>query len=243
VIHPRRGLTVAAGIYENNGAIAMNASRIFLLLTLSLAALYAVGTALPARAADPHDAGAAKVEGETGHAAHGAADKPELLRGPKESVITAIVTLIVFVALVAVLGKTAWGPIAKGLQDREDKIRRDIEEAEAARAKAEATMKDYQAQLATAEAKVREMLTKATVDAEQIATNVRTRAQQDAQEIKENATKEIDSARRDAVKQVHNEAALLATRVAEKILRRNLNVDDQRALVETSLEQLQTIKG
>jgi F-type H+-transporting ATPase subunit b len=187
-----------------------------------------------------HDTAAAKTEGAAPH--H---DGPEasLLRGPSEGFITGLTTLIVFLGLVVILGKFAWGPISKGLEARENKIRRDIEEAEAARARAEATMKEYQAQLATAEAKVRELLSKATSDAEQIATNVRTRAQQEAQEIKESATKEIDSARRDAVQQVHQHAAMLATNVAEKILRRNLNADDQRDLVETSLNQLQTIKA
>jgi F-type H+-transporting ATPase subunit b len=189
-----------------------------------------------------------KVEVAVGERAeHGgggeAEESPDLLGGAKERLITAIVTLIVFGVLVAVLGKTAWGPIAKGLQDREDKIRRDIEEAEAARARSEATLKDYQAQLATAEAKVRELLSKATTDAEQIAASIRTRAQQESQEIKENATKEIDSARRDAVRQVHEHAAILATNVAEKILKRNLNADDQRDLVRTSLEQLETIRA
>ena len=211
-------------------------TRIARLLSLLILATLVL-LARPALAADPpvEKAGAAD--------AHHDDPKASLLRGPTEGFITALTTLVVFLGLVVILGKFAWGPIAKGLQDRENKIRRDIEEAEAARARAEATMKEYQAQLATAEAKVREMLAKASVDAEQIGTNVRTRAQQEAQEIKENATREIDSARRDAVKQVHDQAAILATSVAEKILRRNLNADDQRDLVESSLEQMQTIKA
>ena len=36
---------------------------------------------------------------------------------------------------------------------------------------------------------------------------------------------------------------MLATDVAEKILRRNLNPDDQRDLVNRSLEQLQTLRN
>jgi F-type H+-transporting ATPase subunit b len=216
----------------------MNVPRYFVLALLALGAWSAV----PARAAEHEgtaSATAAAAEGKH----HEAEETPELLTGAKESLITALTTLIVFGALVVVLGKTAWGPIAKGLQDREDKIRRDIEEAEAARAKAEATQREYAAQLATAEAKVRELLAKATVDAEQIAAGVRTRAQQEAQEAKENATKEIHSAQREAIRQVHEQAAVLSTRIAEKILRRNLNPDDQRDLVRESLEQLQMVKA
>jgi F-type H+-transporting ATPase subunit b len=229
----------------------MNVSRTRAYALFAAVALFTAAAApLPtARAADEPAHGTATVESEGGASAHGAAaagheeEKPELLRGPKESLITALTTLVVFGALVVVLGKTAWGPIAKGLQDREDKIRRDIEEAEAARARAEATQREYQQQLATAEAKVRELLAKATTDAEQIANSIRTRAQQEAQETKENATREIDNARRDAVRQVHEQAAMLSTRIAEKILRRNLNADDQRDLVAASLDQVETIKA
>lgn len=186
---------------------------------------------------DSHAAGAA-AEGD-----HHGGPEASLLRSGSEGLITGLTTLIVFLGLVAILGKFAWGPISKGLQEREDKIRRDIEEAEAARAKAEATQRDYAAQLATAEAKVRELLAKATADAEQVSQSIRTRAQQEAQEAKENATKEIHSAQRDAIRQVHEQAAVLSTRIAEKILRRNLNPDDQRELVRESLEQLQTVKA
>lgn len=208
-------------------------------LTLFAVAL-ALAPAATTRAADvePHGTGTTAAGAED----HGV--KAELLRGPAEGgLITAVVTLIVFLLLVAVLGKFAWGPISKGLQEREDKIRRDIEEAEAARARAEASLKEYQAQLATAEARVREMLAKANTDAEQISGTIRARAQQEAQETKDNATREIDNARRAAVRQVHEEAAVLATRVAEKILRRNLNPDDQRDLVAASLDQVETIRA
>lgn len=191
--------------------------------------------------ADHAHPAAASTAGDHGHAA----GDPEasLLRGTSEGLITGITTLVVFVGLVAILGKFAWGPIAKGLEDRENKIRRDIEEAEAARARAEATLKEYQAQLATAEAKVRDLLTRASADAEQIATNIRMSAEKEAAEKKDSALRDIDLARRDAVRQVGEQAAVLATNVAEKILRRNLNADDQRDLVATSLEQLQTVKG
>ena len=224
----------------------MNVLRIHTLVLLAALAPLALA-ATTARAAGAEEHGTSHVDTTKAEAAeskggHGE-EEPNLLRPANESLITALTTLIVFAVLVAVLGKVAWGPIAKGLQEREDKIRRDIEEAEAARARAEATQRDYAAQLATAEAKVRELLAKATADAEQVSAGIRTRAQEEAQVLKENATKEIHSAQREAVRQVHEQAAVLSTRIAEKILRRNLNVDDQRELVRESLEQLQTVKA
>ena len=55
------------------------------------------------------------------------------------------------------------------------------------------------------------------------------------------STYQMDPANRnEALREVYEQAANLATNVAEKILRRNLNAADQRDLVNASLEQLQT---
>jgi len=167
--------------------------------------------------------------------------KPTLIAPPSAGIVPALTTLVVFVALLAILGKYAWGPIALGLKAREDKIRKDISDAEAARARAEATLRDYNAQLATAEEKVRALIQQAAVDGERIAGQIRTRAQQEAEETKERAMREIEAAKRQALSEIYEQTAELSTQIAEKILRRSLNVDDQRDLVRSSLDQLQTL--
>ena len=166
---------------------------------------------------------------------------PELVPGPgKTQLITSLTTLIIFSLLLAILGKYAWGPIATGLKNREDKIRRDIADAEAARARAEATLAQYNTQLATAEQQVRDILAKAQRDAEQMATNMKMQAQKEAEDAKERATRDIETARKNAVADIYAQAADLSTSIAEKILRRNLNANDQRELVESSLKQFQS---
>ena len=158
-----------------------------------------------------------------------------------QGIVTGIVTIVIFALLVVILRKYAWGPILSGLKAREEKIRKDIADAEAARAKAEATLREYNQQLATAEQKTRDMLAAATRDAENLATQIRARAQQEAEETKERAIKDIDAARDQALSDIYQQTADLATRVAEKIIRRNLNADDQRDLVNQSLQELQTV--
>lgn len=175
-------------------------------------------------------------------AAHSGEEKLELVPAPGATqIITSLVTLGVFLLLVAVLGKYAWGPIVTGLKAREDKIRKEIHDAEAARAQADATLREYNTRLAQAEQQVRDLLAKASTDAEQIAAGVRARATQEAEESKEKAIRDIEVARKQAIAEVYQQAAVIATSVAEKILQRNLNADDQRDLVNRSLEQLQSV--
>ena len=60
------------------------------------------------------------AEAEHGEAAAGHGEGPNPFAG---SVVTAILTLAIFVVLLFVLGKWAWGPILAGLQKREEHIR------------------------------------------------------------------------------------------------------------------------
>jgi F-type H+-transporting ATPase subunit b len=166
---------------------------------------------------------------------------PELIKIPpgRTELITSVTTLLIFCFLVAVLGKFAWSPIVSGLRKREEKIRKEITDAEEARARAEQTLKEYNTRLAAAEQQVRDMLNKAAAEGQQIASGIRTQAQQEAEEAKERATRDIESARDQAIAELYEVAADLAVGVAEKILQRNINADDQRELVKRSLEQLQ----
>jgi F-type H+-transporting ATPase subunit b len=158
--------------------------------------------------------------------------------GAAQTYVQAVWVMIIFILLLAILYPTAWKNVLGGLKKREEKIRAAIADADAARAKGEATLKEYSAQLATAESQVRELLSKATVEAEKIASTIKMHAQQDAEELKEKAIKEIESSKTAALAEIYEQTAVLATQVAEKILRRNLNADDQRDLVKQSLDEL-----
>ena len=159
--------------------------------------------------------------------------------GAGQTYAQAVWVMIIFVILLAILYPTAWKNVLAGLKKREDKIRADIAAAEASRVQAETTLRGYNAQLAVAEQKVREMIASATTEGERIATSIRTQAQQEAEAIKERSMKDIDAARRQALQEIYAQRAELSTSIAEKILRRNLNAEDQRDLVNQSLEQLQ----
>jgi F-type H+-transporting ATPase subunit b len=147
----------------------------------------------------------------------------------------------IFLCVAIILYRTAWKNVLIGLKAREARIRKDISDAEAARVKAEDILRQYDGRLVEAEQKVREILDKAVADAEKIGTSIRMKAQEEAEDAKERATKEIESAKHNALTEIYQQTANLATSIAEKIIRRNLNVDDQRDLVDQSLKQLQNV--
>ena len=179
-----------------------------------------------------HDAAGAAHEGD--HKEYGllpdAADK--------QTWYAALWVVVIFVVLLAILYPTAWKSVLAGLRAREEGIRKNIADAEAQRAKAEATLKEYNKQLATAEAKVREMITQATAQGEKISADIKMRAQQEVEEIKVRSTRDIEAAKKQALTEIYEKTAELSTAIAQQILQRQINVDDQRDLVRQSLAQL-----
>jgi F-type H+-transporting ATPase subunit b len=167
--------------------------------------------------------------------------KPELVptRITGQVVLEAVWVIVIFVIMLLILYPTAWKNVLAGLKAREERIRKDIADAEATRLKAEDTLRQYNARLTEAEQNVRNILDRAAIDAEKIATGIRMKAHQEAEVVKEQATKEIEAAKQTALTEIYVQTADLATSIAEKIIRRKINPDDQRDLVNQSIEEFQ----
>lgn len=150
-----------------------------------------------------------------------------------------IAAVIVFLLVYAVLTKYAWGPIRKGLLDREEKIKGDLDRAEQAAQKAETMMAEYHAKITAARVEAQAIIDAARIEAERAAQRIssETTAEIDAQ--KKRATAEIQYAKETALREIFGQAASLATDVASKILKREIQPADNDRLVRDSLAVLQ----
>lgn len=155
----------------------------------------------------------------------------------------AITALVVFGLVCLVFFTKVWPKIGKGLDDRQAKIRQEIEAAEQAQAEARASMEQQQEELAKARAEANEMISKAKADAEATARDLRERAQQELGELRDNASQEIRAAKEAAITELHAESAALATAIASRILQREITASDQQSLIDESLRELETARG
>lgn len=164
-----------------------------------------------------------------------AADAPFLIQwSPGEF----IWTLILFIILLAVLVKYVWPPILNGLKDREAKIRNDLNEAEKARKEAQTSLEQYKAQLAEARKEAQQIIEQSRTDARAVAEDLKTQAQHEIDQMSVRAQREIRAAREEAIAEVYARTADLATHIAGRILGREISVDDQKALIDSSLSEL-----
>jgi F-type H+-transporting ATPase subunit b len=151
-------------------------------------------------------------------------------------------TLVVFVLVLWVLGKWAWGPILAGLQGREQFIRDSLEQARRDRDEAGATLARYEERLARARGEVEAMIEEARRDAAVLRDREESAAREEARTILERARREIDLAKDTAVAELYERAAALATTAAGKILERELDPADHERLIAESIAAVERME-
>ena len=155
----------------------------------------------------------------------------------------AIAAAIVFIVVFAVLKLTAWNKILEGIQSRENKIKHDLEHAEQSANQAADTLREYQAKLAAAQEEARKIIDQSRADAQKVAANIERDAQAHITSMRQRAESDIAAAKDAAVNEIYAQAATLATEVAGRILKRQINAEDQRQLIDESLNELRSARN
>jgi len=151
----------------------------------------------------------------------------------------AIWTLLIFVIVVVVLGKFAWGPVLSLLKQREDFIHKSLSDAKHDRDEAEARLKEYAARLQSAQVEAVGIIEEARRDAERLRQELRERARSEADTMIKNAERQIDLQTTRAVQQLRQEAVELSVTIASKILERNISKEDNEKLIADALRQIE----
>lgn len=203
-------------------------------LSVRLAAVGAMLFAAAAFAADPVDAAHAA-------AAHG--EKAGVLPTVSQGIMPMIMTILVFTVVLLVLSIAVWPKINAGLKEREEKIRSEIAAAEMARGQAKDALEQYSKSLADARAEAQRMIDATKASQSALAAELRAKADVELSALRDRAMRDIDAARKAAVAEIYNETATLASNVAAKILKREINAGDQHRLVEESLGEMQALRN
>lgn len=150
----------------------------------------------------------------------------------------ALWTLVVFLLLLGLLLKFAWRPIIDGLEKREHAIAAMINEAKQSAEKAAAQLAQYEARLAAASAEAQQLITRAQKDAEATKDQIVAEARAAAKKERDRAVADIENAKNSALQEMTRKSVDLATVMASRIVRRQLQPEDQAQLIREALDQL-----
>lgn len=155
----------------------------------------------------------------------------------------AIWTLSIFLIVLAVLRKFAWGPILAGLQRREQFIHESLSSAKRDREAAEARLQEHEQRLLAAREEASKIVEEGRRDGESVKRKIEEDARLAGDEMIERARREIGVARDTAMRDLYERSADLATNVAGTILRRQISGEDHAQLVREALDELKQKKG
>ena len=148
-------------------------------------------------------------------------------------------TLLIFLLVWGILGKTAFRPIANALNKRETDIQNSIDEAKRVAAQMEQLKADNQQLLAQAREESTRIIGEAETYAKQRREEAVTEAKAAAQKVSADAQREIANARDKAMADLKKEVGAMAIDIAEKVLQKDLENDvNQKALVDRLVTNL-----
>jgi F-type H+-transporting ATPase subunit b len=147
-------------------------------------------------------------------------------------------TIITFLVLLGLLTKFAWGPLLKALEERQETIRRSLDDADQAKQDLERLQKASAQIIAEARSEAQSIMVKSRAEAETVRESLKQKAKEEGQALIRSAQRQIELETGRAVQQVRHEVVDLSLAVASKLIKKNLTQEDNDALIQDSLRQI-----
>lgn len=147
-------------------------------------------------------------------------------------------TLIAFVITMVVLKRFAFPKITEALEERAEKVAKNIEESERQREEAEAVLAEYRARLKEAREQADDIVARARRAGETAKAEATAEGKAKREELVEAARRDIEAETRRSLEQIRKEVAELTVLATEKVARKALDADDQKRLVEEALAEV-----
>ncbi len=151
-------------------------------------------------------------------------------------------TLVIFALFAAVLGRFAWGPLLKIVDEREKQVRDQLESAERAAAEARELLARHQELLKNAGRERDEILARATKEADALRAELVQRARAEGELAIARAREQIQRESEQAIGQLRGQVADLAIAAASRIVTSSLSEDAQRRLVDEYIHELPRVQ-
>ncbi|KRO22826.1 ATP synthase F0, B subunit [Pediococcus argentinicus] len=145
---------------------------------------------------------------------------------------------ILFVVLMAAIAYFAWNPVSAILKERADRIANDMDSAEESRKEAQKLAAERKEALDKSHAEATDIINNAKDSGDRQKALIVDEAQKDAQSLKERAHSDIEQERADAFKGAQNDVAALSIEIASKIVKKELDADSQKELIDSYIEGL-----
>ena len=147
-------------------------------------------------------------------------------------------TIVCFLITLFVLKRYAFGPIQKAIDERRERIRASLDEADRAREEARRLLEEHRALIGRAQTDAEEILSEARNVADANERRMREELEEDRQRRLEDTRKQIEAETRRALEQIRLEVVDLSMLAATKVTRKSLDDADHKRLIEEAVGEL-----
>jgi F-type H+-transporting ATPase subunit b len=147
-------------------------------------------------------------------------------------------TIVAFAITLWILKRYAFGPVQKLIDDRRERIRQSIDEADRAREEARSLLEEHRALVGRAKGQAEEILAEARKVADAQRERLRGEIEEDRQRRLEETQRQIEQATAQALGEIRREVASLSVLAAEKITKKTLTDADQQRLIDEALSEI-----
>jgi F-type H+-transporting ATPase subunit b len=147
-------------------------------------------------------------------------------------------TLIAFAITFFVLKRFAFGPIQRTIDERRERIRKAVEEADNARQEARALLEQHRALLAGAKSEAAEILAEARKVGDAQIERVKSEAEQERLRRLEETARQIDAETKRSLDLIRSEVADLTLQATARVTGKVLDAEDQRRLIDEAIAEL-----
>ena len=147
-------------------------------------------------------------------------------------------TVVCFLITLWVLKRYAFGPIQRTIDERRERIRQAIDEADKAREEARRLLEEHRALIGRAKSDAEEILADARKVGEASVRRMREETEADRQRRLEETRRQIEAETRRGLEQIRAEVAELSLLAATKVTRKALDDEDHRRLIEEAVGEL-----
>ena len=147
----------------------------------------------------------------------------------------AIATLVIFLGLMALLKKFAWGPLMGIMQEREELVANGIDAAEKAKKETQALLEEQKSLLKEARTEAQAIIEGAKKQGEAMREEIVSAARAEANRLKESAVRDIEAEKEKAIAAVREEVVSLSVLAASKVLAKEISEADNSALIKETI--------
>ncbi len=147
-------------------------------------------------------------------------------------------SLVSFALLFFLLKRYAFPPILEVLEDRENKIRTEISDAEKLRQEAQELKADLEKELKNAHEKANTIVQMAGNESKKIQEKTIQETQAKVRQMQSDAEQEIQIAQNKLLNEIRGYTAALTIAATEKVLKKSLGDEDKKRLIDESIEEV-----